>query len=106
MPTSPTDPKLSELKARGQRLTPLVKVGQAGVSEAFLRSLDEALTRHELVKIKFSAFKEDKKRLAPEIAQRTNSKLIARVGNVAVYYRGKGTPGGIVVDDASAPATP
>lgn len=109
MPASNPNPKLSDLKARAQRLDPIVKVGHAGVSEAFLRSLDEALTQHELVKIKFSDFKEQKKQLAPEIARRTQSKLIMRVGNVAVYYRGKGEPGGVVsATDAAAnsPATP
>ena len=37
--------------------------------------------------MKFAAFKEDKKTLAPEIAARSGSELIARVGNVAVYFR-------------------
>jgi RNA-binding protein len=87
MPALPTTPKLSELKARAQRLDPIVKVGHAGVSEAFLRSLDDALNQHELVKIKFTAFKEQKKVLAPEIARQTNSRLVMRVGNTAVYYR-------------------
>jgi RNA-binding protein len=99
MPTPTPNPKLSELKARAQRLDPIVKVGHGGVSEAFLRSLDEALAQHELVKIKFIAFKEEKKRLAPEIARQTNSELIMRVGNTAVYYRRKGEPGGVVGGD-------
>jgi RNA-binding protein len=78
-----------ELKARAQRLEPMVKVGHAGVSEAFLRSLDTALTQHELVKIKFTDFKEEKHDLAPQIAEKTGSNLVARVGNVAVYFRRK-----------------
>lgn len=84
-----TNAQKSELKTRAQRLDPVMKVGHDGVSEGFLRGLDEALARHELVKIKFTAFKEEKKRLAPEIAERTGSALIMRVGNTAVYYRAK-----------------
>jgi RNA-binding protein len=98
MPAPAPNPKLSELKARAQRLEPIVKVGHAGVSEAFLRSLDEALAQHELVKIKFVAFKEEKKRLAPEIARQTNSELVMRVGNVAVYFRSKGDAGGVAAN--------
>lgn len=86
-----------KLKARAQRLEATVKIGHAGVSDAVLRSLDAALLQHELVKIKFTDFKEQKHELAPQIAEKTNSALVAQVGNVAVYYRpkpgGAGTPG-------------
>ncbi|RYD60501.1 MAG: YhbY family RNA-binding protein [Verrucomicrobiaceae bacterium] len=76
-----------DLKARAQRLDAVLRIGAGGASEAFLKSLDEALTLHELVKIKFMEFKEEKRTLAPEIAEKTGSALIMRVGNVAVYYR-------------------
>lgn len=89
MPSSLTNSELNDLKARGQRLDPILKIGHAGVSEAFLKSLNEVLAIHELVKIKFVAFKTEKKRLAPQIAEETGSELIMRVGNVAVLYRRK-----------------
>ena len=78
-----------DLKARAQRLDAILRLGAGGASEAFMKSLDEALALHELVKIKFMEFKEEKKTLAPEIAEKTGSALIMRVGNVAVYYRPK-----------------
>jgi RNA-binding protein len=78
-----------DLKARAQRLEPVLRLGHGGASEAFLKSLDQALTQHELVKIKFMEFKEEKKTLAPEIAEKSGSALILRVGNVAVYYRSR-----------------
>ena len=77
------------LKARAQALDPVVKIGQAGMSEAFLRSLDSALTLHGLVKMKFTAFKDQKRELAPQIAEKTGSTLVMQVGNVAVFYRPK-----------------
>jgi RNA-binding protein YhbY len=36
---------------------------------------------------KFDQLKEQKKVLAPQIAERSGSQLIQRVGNVAVLYR-------------------
>jgi len=84
-----TNAEKTELKRRAARHEPIVRVGHAGVSPEFLRSLDEALTAHELVKIKFAVFKEQKKKLAPQIARQTGSELISRVGNVAVYFRRK-----------------
>ena len=89
MPATLNNAEKRELKARAQRLEPVVKLGHGGRSDAFLRSLDEALTQHGLVKMKFSDHKEEKKVLAPQIAERTGSTLIAQVGNVAVYYRAK-----------------
>ena len=78
-----------ELKAQAQRLEPVLKLGHSGLSEAFLKSMDDALTTHGLVKMKFTDFKEEKKTLAPEIAARTGSALVTQVGNVAVFFRPK-----------------
>jgi RNA-binding protein len=90
--TSPlSNAEKRDLKARAQRLEPMLKVGHAGVSEAFLRSLDSALLQHELVKIKFTDFKDQKKELAPQIAEKSGSELVAQVGNVAVFFRRKPT---------------
>lgn len=87
-----TGRQLGFLKGRGQLLEPLVKVGRAGLSEGFLASLNQALDEHELVKVKFTDFKEEKKTLAPAMAEKTNSRLVMRVGNVAVLYRPASDP--------------
>ena len=84
-----TNAEIRKLKARAQLMEPMLKVGKAGLSDGFLKSVDEALALHELVKIKFTEFKEEKKTLAPELAEKTSSRLIMRVGNVAVLYRRK-----------------
>ena len=67
----------------------MLKVGKAGLSEGFIKSVDAALAQHELVKIKFADFKEQKKELAPLLAEKTSSHLIMRVGNVMVLHRPK-----------------
>lgn len=84
-----TNPKIRELKARGQLMKPTLKVGHEGLSGQFIAALDDALKHHDLVKVKFSYFKEQKKELAPQLAEKTASQLIMRVGNVAVLYRAK-----------------
>ena len=76
-----------ELKARAQLLDPILKLGHAGMTDAFIQSLDQALDHHGLVKIRFTDFKDEKKTLAVEISARTGAEFIARVGHVAVYYR-------------------
>ena len=84
-----TNSEKRDLKARAQRLEPVVKLVHGGMSEAFLQSLDTALTQHGLVKMKFSDHKEEKKTLIPQMAERTSSALVMQVGNVAVFYRPK-----------------
>ena len=84
-----TNAKIRELKARAQLMKPTLKVGHDGLSEHFIAALDTALKHHDLVKVKFSDFKEQKKELAPQLAAKTGSELIMRVGNVAVLYRPK-----------------
>ncbi len=84
-----TNPQIRGLKARAQLMKPQIKVGHDGLSEKFISALDDLLKHHDLVKVKFSDFKEEKKTLAPQLAEKTGSELIMRVGNVAVLYRAK-----------------
>lgn len=87
MPAPLTNAQLRELKSRAQHLEPVLRLGKAGMSEAFLQSVDAALTQHELIKIRFEDFKEQKKELAPLLAEKTSSRVIQRVGHVVVLYR-------------------
>jgi RNA-binding protein len=77
----------SQLRSLAQRLEPILHLGKAGVTGAFLASVEQALNDHELIKIKFTAFKDTKMALAEEMAARTNSELVWIVGHVAVLYR-------------------
>jgi RNA-binding protein len=88
-PTVLSNAEKRALKARAQLLEPVVKLGHAGMSDAFLKSLDSALALHGLVKMKFTDFKDRKHELAPQIAEKTGSALVMQVGNVAVFYRPK-----------------
>ena len=84
-----TNAEKRALKARAQLIEPVVKLGHAGMTEAFLKSLDDALTLHGLVKMKFTDFKEQKHDLAPQIAEKTGSVVVMQVGNVVVLFRPK-----------------
>lgn len=77
------------LKSRAQLLDAVVRIGQAGVTEAVIASLSEALQQHDLVKVRFTGFKEERRTLAPQLAEATRSVLVQQVGNVVVFYRTK-----------------
>jgi len=92
-----TNAEIRKLKAASQRLKATFKVGKSGLSPQFVQSLDEALKHNDLIKVKFDEFKEEKKSIAPVLADKTSSHLVMLVGNVAVLYRKKpqthGAPG-------------
>lgn len=85
-------PLLRRLKALGQKLEPVVHLGKSGLSPALIESTERALLDHELIKVRFDAHKEEKKSLAPELAARTASQVVQRVGNVLVLYRAHPDP--------------
>ena len=84
-----TNAQIRTLKAQAQRLKATLKVGKEGLSSQFLAALDEVLKHRELVKVKFDEFKEQKKELAPQLAEKSGCHLVTRVGNVVVLYRAK-----------------
>ena len=79
------------LKSAAQHLEPVVFLGKAGLTEDFVDSVAIALASRELIKLKFTAFKDQRHKLAAAVAARTGSDLVTVVGHVAVLYRPKPT---------------
>jgi RNA-binding protein len=79
--------QISRLKGMAQRMDASLKIGKNGLSEPFLAQVRAALAIHELIKVKFDDFKDQKKELAPQLAEKTESRLVTLIGNVAVLYR-------------------
>jgi RNA-binding protein len=79
--------QIRKLKGLAQRMDASLKVGKQGLSDGFIKTLNEELERHELVKLKFVEFKDQRKELAPQLAERTQSYLVTLLGNVVVLYR-------------------
>jgi len=80
---------LRQFKAQAQRLESTFKIGHAGLSPTLVQAVDQAFGTHEVIKVKFVSFKEQKDELAQKLAESTSSQLIQRVGNVAVLCRPK-----------------
>ena len=82
-----TSKQRAALRSRAQSLSPVVMVGHDGITEGVIAALDQALTDHELVKVRFQDFKDMTRDLAEELAQKTESTKIAVTGFTAVFYR-------------------
>jgi RNA-binding protein len=104
----PSAPELSEKQRRHLRglaheLKPVIRLGNAGLTDAVASETARALHDHELIKVKAAAAgdREARDALFTELAQRTASALIHRIGNVAVLYRPHALPK-IMIPDATA----
>ena len=76
------------LRALGHRLKPVVLLGAAGASEAVLRELDQALERHELLKVKVRApDRNARDALVGRLCEATGAALVLRIGHTALLYR-------------------
>jgi RNA-binding protein len=77
------------LKGLAHSLKPVVIVGQKGMSDSFIRAIDDALDVHELIKIKFIEHKEKKQKrtITEQIQAATGCETIAMIGHTAVMYR-------------------
>jgi RNA-binding protein len=74
------------LRGRAHRLEPVVLVGRDGVTDAVLRAVGEALTTHELVKVRLRE-PDDKRAAADALAEGTRSALCGLVGHTVILYR-------------------
>ncbi len=75
------------LRSHAQALDPVVSVGKDGISESVVLALDEALTCHELVKVRFQSFKDEIKELSIELEKKTKSTIVATTGFTTVFFR-------------------
>ena len=80
------------LRGQAHGLKPLVQVGKHGLSDGLTESFREALDHHELVKVRFMEFKEDKKELSTTLAERCDAELITILGHQALFYRQQPDP--------------
>jgi len=62
-------------------------LGQKGITPGVIDALNKALNDHELIKMKFQDFKDQKKEVGKELAETTESHIIRTIGNILVLYR-------------------
>jgi RNA-binding protein len=87
-----TNAQRQHLRRLANPLRPLVQVGKQGLTSGVLSSIDQSLASHELIKVKFLDFQDQKEELTDDLARTTGSILVALVGNTATLYREQPDP--------------
>lgn len=76
------------LKGLAHHINPVVMLGANGLTEGVLAEIDNALTHHELIKVKISgAERETKQLIAEAIVRETHANNIQTIGHTLVLYR-------------------
>jgi RNA-binding protein len=76
------------LKGLAHPLSPLVRIGKGGLTDAVIAETKNALEAHELIKVRIevdeSAARKD---LATRLAEATDAHLAGTIGKIAMLYR-------------------
>lgn len=76
------------LRGLGHHLNPIVMIGRGELSDAVLRSTDEALNVHELIKVRLQEGCElDRREVAAELAKKSCAQIAQILGKTFLLYR-------------------
>ncbi len=83
-----TGKQRSFLKGIANNLDPIFQVGKNGITENFIKQIDDALEKREIVKVKvLNNSLLDATEVASEVAEKTNAEFVQSIGNKFVLYR-------------------
>ncbi len=75
------------LRKEAHTLKPVVMIGKNGVTPELIAAVDAALAYHELIKIKYQDFKDDRRALTGALSDSVKANVISVIGNIAILYR-------------------
>ncbi len=76
------------LRSLGNPLNPVVRLGKDGLDEGVVGAVNEALERHELIKVKLElGGSEDRFEAANFLAEQTKSEVAQVMGGTILLYR-------------------
>ena len=82
------------LRGLAHGMKPVVLIGQKGLTDELIKSSNQALETHELIKIKFNEFKEKdrKKEISENICKKTGAEIAGSIGHTLILYREQKDP--------------
>ena len=94
------------LRGRAHALKPIIQIGNNGLTDALAKETARALQDHELIKVRApGADRQARDAMLADLATRTGSTLVHRIGHVAVLYRANPSKPGLIIPDPKGQAT-
>jgi RNA-binding protein len=76
------------LRGLAHPLSPIVRVGKAGVTENVVAETRKSLASHELIKVRIEVEEGTERReLADRLAEAADAQLAGTIGKIAILYR-------------------
>ena len=75
------------LKGLAHPLSPVVRVGKGGVSDAVVNETRKSLEAHELIKVRIDG--DERGELAEKLATATDSNVAGSIGKTVILYRAR-----------------
>ena len=83
-----TDQQKRHLRGLGHGLKPVVILGNAGLTDNVMAEIDQALTHHELIKIRVNAAdRESRAALIETICSQTKGQAVQIIGHILLLFR-------------------
>jgi RNA-binding protein len=99
-PMELSEKQKKHLRRLAHPLSPIVMMGNAGLTDGVVAEMDRALAHHELVKVSARVGERAARDAALDsLAARTSAHLVQRIGNVGVFYRRSDDLPKIVIPD-------
>lgn len=75
------------LRGMAHHISPLVTIADKGVTENILTELDICLDRHELVKIKIRADREERATISEQLIKESKAQKVQSIGQTLTLFR-------------------
>ena len=75
------------LRSLAHPLSPVVLIGKGGLTDAVVGKADRELVAHELIKVRFQDWKDEKREILGELASRLLAEQVGVVGHVGILFR-------------------
>ena len=88
MPATLTSKQRQHLKRLAHPLSPVVRVGKSGLTDAVVKEAQASLKAHELIKVRMDV--EDgaeRREAARQLAEASDAALVSTIGKIAILYR-------------------
>ncbi len=83
-----TPSRRSELRSEAHTLTPVVIIGDKGLTDEVMAEIDRSLKAHELIKVRANTNDRDARELWMEkICERLDAHAVQQIGKILVVYR-------------------
>jgi RNA-binding protein len=88
MPNKLSSARRSELRAEAHKLSPVVQIGDKGLTDEVVAEIDRSLKAHELIKVRAMTDERDARNVWLEsICEKLDAHPVQQIGKVFVIYR-------------------